>query len=129
MSDDALEPVAGPPTMSLMDAILEGDEERSELDKIFEQFLDPANIAHNTDFAAREIAAFSAAAVMADKYNLDSAKRFLIESKINRVSKGRAGRKEWVKIITRQQEREEQRMGFGARLMGRNAPNDRSRYP
>lgn len=95
------------PEVGMMDALLEVEEEKSELDKIFEQFLDPRNIRHNSELTVNEITAFSAAGPMAEKYNLTELKRVLLENLILRVSKGRGGRREWVKIIGRQQDYEE----------------------
>lgn len=101
-----------------MDALMESDEERTELDKIFEQFLDPANISHNTDLNGNEITAFSAVGPLADKHNLTAAQDFIQRNLIYRVSKGRKGRAEWVRIITRQMDRQEQVGGFGG-MFGR----------
>ena len=103
-----------PPQMSVMDALMESDEERTELDKIFEQFLDPANISHNTELSSNEITAFSALGPLADKHHLVACQEFIQKNLIFRVSKGRKGRAEWVKIITHQRDRqEEQTRGMG----------------
>lgn len=107
------------PELRLSEMLLEGDEERSELDKIFEQLFDPENIAHNTELTRQEITAFSVLGTLADKYDLAVLKQFLVQNLVLRVSKGRAGRKEWVKIITKMTSDEEQAQGRMARLFGR----------
>jgi len=96
-----MKPSGDIPKLGLMDAIMEVDEERSELDKIFEQMLSPDNISHNTELSRSEITAFSVLSGMAKKYDLDMLKGYLMENLTFRVSKGRGGRKEWVKIVSR----------------------------
>lgn len=78
------------------------DEEKSELDKIIEMILDPANIAHNTELSRNEITAFSVLSTLASKHNLPVLKEFLKHNLILRVSKGRKGRGELIKILNRQ---------------------------
>lgn len=89
------------PDVGLHDGMMEIDDEKSELDKIFKQLLDPANIAHNTELDQEEITAFSVLAVLADKYDLTVLKQFLLENLQLRVSKGRRGRNEIVRITAK----------------------------
>ncbi len=90
-----------PPTLNLSDALLSVEEERTELDKVLELLLDPKNIKHNTDLSKNEITAFSVLSTLARRHNLPVLSDFLAENLVLRVSKGRAGRKEWVKIVAR----------------------------
>src|SRR5688572_30398066 len=89
------------PEVGLHDGMTEIDDEKSELDKIFKQLLDPANIAHNTELDQEEITAFSVLAVLAEKYDLTVLKQFLLENLQLRVSKGRRGRNEIVRITAK----------------------------
>lgn len=73
-------------------------QERSELDKIFERMLDPANIHHNTDLSLEEINAFSTLATMAEKYDIKILKQWLLENLKLRVSRNRKGRTEAIKL-------------------------------
>ena len=84
------------------------DEEKTELDKIIEMILDPANIAHNTELSRNEITAFSVLSTLASKHNLPVLKEFLKHNLILRVSKGRKGRGELIKILNRQLADQEQ---------------------
>lgn len=90
------------PQLGLADALIATEEPKEDLDKILELLLDPKNIAHNTELSRNEITAFSVLATMAKRHNLPVLKDFLIENLQYRVSKGRQGRKEWVKIVSRQ---------------------------
>ena len=96
------------PTLGLSDALLAVDEEKSELDKIIEMILDPANIAHNTELSRNEITAFSVLSTLATKHNLPVLREFLKHNLILRVSKGRKGRGELIKILNRQLSEHEQ---------------------
>lgn len=90
------------PELGLSDALVMAEEEQTELDKILELLLDPKNIAHNTELTKNEITAFSVLGTMAKRHNLPVLRDFLAENLVLRVSKGRMGRKEWVKIVGRQ---------------------------
>lgn len=85
----------------LMDAMLEAEEDKTELDKIFEMVLDPRNIQHLTELSKNEILAFSVLGPLARKHDFELLKAFLAENYLNRVSKSRAGKKELVKILSR----------------------------
>lgn len=89
------------PELNLSDSLLDADSEKSELDKIFKQLLDPNNIAHNTELDQEEITAFSVLAGLAEQYDLTTLKRFLLDNLQLRVSKGRKGRNEIVRITAR----------------------------
>lgn len=95
-------PPIAPPQLGLSDVLLQQEEEKTELDKVLQLLLDPKNIAHNTELGRNEIMAFSVLGTMATRHDLPVLKEFLFENKILRVSKGRQGRKEWVKITSRQ---------------------------
>lgn len=110
------------PELGLSDALMDIDEEKTELDKVLELLLDPKNIQHNTDLTRNEIVAFSVLATLAQRHNLPVLQEFLQHNLTLRVSRGRAGRKEWVKIVARhmeQPQQEEYRGGRFGRLMGR----------
>lgn len=112
------------PTLGLSDALAVMDEEKTELDKVLELLLDPKNIQHNTELTKNEITAFSVLTSICKKYKLPVLDDFLKENLVLRVSKGRAGRKEWVKITSRQlamtdQNAELQRPGMLGRIFGR----------
>jgi hypothetical protein len=89
------------PQLNLSDALIDVDNEKSELDKVFKQLLDPNNIAHNTELDQEEITAFSVLAGLAEQYDLTTLKRFLLDNLQLRVSKGRKGRNEIVRITAR----------------------------
>jgi hypothetical protein len=92
-----------PPHLNLQDALAVMEEEKTELDKVLELLLDPKNIQHNTELNRNEILAFSVLSTICKAHpELSALKTFLAENLVNRVSKGRAGRKEWVKITSRQ---------------------------
>lgn len=91
------------PQVGLSQALLVEDEKpESELDKIIKMILDPANIAHNTELSRNEITAFSVLSTLSSKHNLPVLKEFLKQNLILRVSKGRKGRGELIKILNRQ---------------------------
>lgn len=90
------------PQLGLSDAlVMAAGEEKTELDKVFELLLDPKNIGHNTELSRNEILAFSILGTLANRHNLPVLKEFLVENLVLRVSKSRAGRKEWIKIVGR----------------------------
>lgn len=98
-------------------SMLEEGEEKSELDKIFEKMLDPSNIHHNTEVTQDEINGFSTLYAMSRDfkdmgYQIDILEKWLLEQMKLRVSKGRAGRKEWVKITTKMQDETNRKGGF-----------------
>jgi hypothetical protein len=97
------------PQLGLSEALLlQNDEKPSELDKIIEMILDPANIAHNTELSRNEVTAFSVLSTLASKHNLPVLTEFLKHNLILRVSKGRKGRGELIKILNRQLAAQEQ---------------------
>ncbi len=105
-----------------LSSMLDVSDEKSELDKIFEQMMDPANIHHNTEVSQEEINGFSTLHAMSknfrDKgYPLVALESWLLEQLKLRVSKGRQGRKEWVKITTKMQDGP-QKTGFFDRFGG-----------
>lgn len=90
------------PQLGLADAVvMAAGDEKTELDKVLELLLDPKNIGHNTELSKNEILAFSILGTLARRHNLPVLKEFLAENLVLRVSKGRAGRKEWIKIVGR----------------------------
>lgn len=92
-----------PPVLGLQDALAMVEEDKTEMDKVLELLLDPQNIAHNTELNRPELLAFSALGTLADSYpQLTALKQFLMKNLMLRVSLGRKGRKEWVKITSRQ---------------------------
>lgn len=106
------------PAVDLGD-LLESEEQKTEFDKVMKLMLDKHNIRHNTELNRNEITAFSALGSLAKKYHLSALKDWLEENLELRVSKGRKGRGEWVKIIGRQmaaedmQQQLEMRTGSG----------------
>lgn len=100
-SDKSSADIDNVPELGLSDALLDVDSEKSELDKVFKQLLDPNNIAHNTELDQEEITAFSVLAGIAEQYDLTTLKRFLLDNLQLRVSKGRKGRNEIVRITAR----------------------------
>lgn len=111
------------PRLGLSDALLVSEEEKTELDKILELLLRPENIGHNTELTRNEILAFSVLTTIAKKYTgLTVLGDFLRENLVLRVSKGRAGRKEWVKIVGAARE---QSFDFNSRF----APTDPAALP
>lgn len=92
-------------------------DEETELDKVMALMLDPNNIEHNTQLTRNEIKAFSALFSLEKEYNLPSLKIWLMKHLTLSVSRDRAGRKEWVKIIgsargRQEEEDEEERKGI-----------------
>lgn len=99
------------PQLGLNDAlVMAAGEEKTELDKVLELLLDPKNIGHNTELSKNEILAFSLLSTLARRHDLPVLKEFLAENLVLRVSKGRAGRKEWIKIVGRHLAQENQEM-------------------
>lgn len=100
-----------------LSALLDESQEKSELDKIFEKMLAPENIHHNTEVTQDEINGFSTLYAMsrdfkARGYRIEVLEKWLLEQMKLRVSKGRAGRKEWVKITTKMQDETNKKGGF-----------------
>lgn len=92
-----------PTPLGLSDTLALMEDEKTELDKVLELLLKPENIAHNTELNKNEITAFSVLAAIAKAYpTLTALQDFLEKNLVYRVSKGRQGRKEWVKITSRQ---------------------------
>lgn len=96
-----------PTAFTLSDLLEGGEDEKSEMDKIFAHLLDPNNIAQLTDLSKKEIAAFTIAATVQQRYNLPSYARFFASNLIYRVSRSRQGRKELTRIVSRQMEKED----------------------
>lgn len=79
------------------------EDEKSEMDKVLEILLDPKNISQLSDLNKNEILAFSILGTIARRYQpLSVLRDFLAENLVLRVSKGRGGRKEFTKIVSRQ---------------------------
>jgi len=96
-----------PPQLGLSDILALEEKEHTELDKILELLLDPQNIEHNSDLNKNEILAFSVLATLANRHNLPVLQQFLKQNLLLRVSKNRKGREEWVKILSRQLEKDD----------------------
>lgn len=96
--------------------LLMDDGEKTELDKIFEQFLDPNNIGFNTELTGREIAAYRQGLTIANRFDFPMLRQGIREELILRVSKGRKGRTEWVRILSRMNDSHDRDRGwFGKR--------------
>lgn len=101
------------PKLNIQDALAVMEEEKTEMDKVLALLLDPKNIQHNTELNRNEILAFSVLSTICKSHpELTALKTFLAENLVNRVSKGRAGRKEWVKITSRQLAMAQDQMGM-----------------
>lgn len=87
------------PTLGLAEQLTIVDDEKDDLERIIKLLLDKENIAHNTELTRNEITAFSILRGLAQKHNITVLQTFLDENLSLRVSKGRQGRKEWVKMI------------------------------
>jgi hypothetical protein len=100
-----------PTNLNLQDALAVVDEEKTEMDKVLDILLDPNHIGHLTELNRNEILAFSALGTISSKRpSLDTLKTFLAHNLVYRVSKGRGGRKELVKVVSRQLQFAEQQM-------------------
>lgn len=95
------------PELGLSGALLVDQDEKSQLDKIYEMLLDPKSIGHHTELTNREIQAFSVLSTLARKYDLGILQDFLVENLVLRVSKSRGGRKELVKMVSQFQAQEQ----------------------
>lgn len=93
--------------LGLSDILAVQEEEHTELDKILELLLDPENISHNSDLNNNEILAFSVLSTLASRHKLPVLQEFLKQNLLLRVSKNRKGREEWVKILSRQLEKDD----------------------
>lgn len=103
------------PELNLSDALAVMDDEKSELDKIVELITDPANIQHFTELSRAEIMAFSVLSTMEQRHPLPVLTQFLKENLVLRVSRGRQGKKELMKMVARtmaMEQAEESRQGF-----------------
>lgn len=114
------------PNLNLGDTLLGVEKEETEMDKVLALLLDEMNIAHNTELNRNEITAFSIlGAIVQQRPQLTALGQYLAKNLVYRVSKGRQGRKEWVKITSRslaqQDNQMEQPTGF-RRFMGGNKP-------
>lgn len=103
-SDDNQEQDNGNP--NILGNLDELGQEVNDLDKIFKQMLDPLNIHHFTELSRAEIIGFSsmyAQSKLAAKYKIDytTIDEWLIHNLKFRVSLGRKGRLELVKITSR----------------------------
>lgn len=112
MSEDEIIKDDDLPNANLSDTIMDVGEEKTELDKIFAQLLDPKNIYHNTELTSDEITAFSTLGGMADKYDIRVLKKWLVDNMQMRVSRGRRGRNEIVKITARHMQEQDKKRGF-----------------
>lgn len=95
-------------TPSILSSGTELMDQPTELDKIFKQMLDPANLHHFTELNKQEVIGFASISTMAklaDKYNIDYdiIKNWVINNFQMRVSLQRKGRLELVKITSRSQ--------------------------
>lgn len=94
----------GPQSAGLLsggDGIQAGDEV-TDLDKIFEKMLNPNNIYHFTELNPGEITAFSSLGCIAELHMPKGViHKWLILNLMMRVSKGRKGKQEFVKITAR----------------------------
>lgn len=99
---------------------LDMGQEKTDLDKIFEMMLKDENIEHFTELNAGEITAFSTLGSLHEKYMpAGVALKWLKKNLKMRVSKGRKGKTETVKITSRlPQEQPMQRGGFGGFFRG-----------
>jgi hypothetical protein len=100
------------------------DDEQTEMEKVIKVLLDPKNIGHLTELNRNEIIAFSTLSTIAIKrVQLDTLRVWLAENLVFRVSKGRGGRKEMIKVTSRQlqfaDERAMQDQGRGRSWFGR----------
>lgn len=100
MGDDR-EQLPDLPQLGLQDALMMMQDEETELDKVLKLLLDDKNIHHNTELSGKDITAFSVLASITKLRKLPVLENFLYENLKLRVSKGRKGRAEWVKITSR----------------------------
>lgn len=84
-----------------LDSMLSADDEKSELDKIFELMLKPENLHHVTDLTNDEINAYNILGVIANRYGLKILKEWILTGLTLRVSRNREGRKEIIKLSSR----------------------------
>jgi hypothetical protein len=84
---------------SMIEDMLEVPDHKDNLDKIFEEFLKPENIKHNTQLSDKEIKTLMVLGPLAEKWDLDLMKRGIMELYTLRVSAKRGGRTEWVRIL------------------------------
>lgn len=101
--------------LEALDKAFEVEEERTDLDKIFERFLDPKNIHHVTELSESQIVAITTLYNISSEYDITFLQKWLGDYLKFQVSKGRKGRAEWVKVASRNQEQEPQgggRFGF-----------------
>lgn len=90
------------PTLNLSEAIAVMDDEKNDLDKVIETLLKPENIAHLTELNQNQVLAFTTMATIVESYpKLTVLKTFVARNLAYRVSKGRKGRGEFVKVLSR----------------------------
>jgi len=114
-------PPAGLPELGLRDALMAVEDEKSELDKIVELITNPKHIAHFTELSRNEIMAFSVLYTMAGRHKLPVLEEWLERNLILRVSRGRQGKKELLKMVSRTlaaEQAPDERTGF-RRFMAR----------
>lgn len=87
----------------------EQPEESSDLSKVLEHMLKPQNLPHMTELSNAEINAFATLGSLAAKHKIKIIEEWLLKSLSYRVSKGRKGRLETVKITSRAPIMEEQK--------------------
>lgn len=98
----ATEPTPKPlPELGLSDALVMMDEEKSELDKVLELMHNPKHVQHYTELNKNEILAFSILGTIGKRHPLLLLTDWLSENLQLRVSKGRKGREETVKLASR----------------------------
>jgi len=91
----------------MLDDLIEGDEDKTDLDKIFEHMTNPDNLLHYTDLTRGEVAAYQVLIPIAKKYDLSALREILVTGLQARISNKRAGRKEVVEITSSRREAEE----------------------
>lgn len=98
---DEEEDISLPPAPDF-DSILESGEEKSDTIKVIEQLASEDDIEVNTEFTSEEIGAFQTLSTLADDYEgLEALDRWLKKGMRMRVSRGRRGRNETVRISAR----------------------------
>lgn len=108
------------PQLSLSEALMMEGDEKSQMDKIIEMILDPANIAHNTELTRNEITAFSVLATLFKQHPkaFPVLGEFLKVNLVYRVSKNRKGRGELIKILNQQVHNQEMQTNMDSQRRG-----------
>lgn len=115
-------PPPNPPAVGLQDLLVTAEEQRTEMDKVLALITDNAKIDHFTELTPKEITAFSVLSTLAQRHNLPVLTDFLEQNLRKRVSKGRKGRAELIKIVgrhlTTQEEMNANQVSGWRRMMG-----------